>query len=620
MLKHIADDIGILMEHLPGHVYFYDCEGVIRACNLRQARALGYKSIEEAIGVCIYDIRPESECKCLKENNARIIKTKKPHRFEELTPNEEGIVCLFSSEKVPVLQDDKVIGILGISNQIDKEELALRKKETMLQDVIDMLPAHIYWKNKDGVFLGCNLKQAQSAGFSSKDEFIGKNDSDMPWAADSDKLRDSDQRVMRTGKLYTVEEPSTLIDGQERIFLSKKLPTYNANGEIDGILGVSIDITAEKAAEKLRIEKEVTDREAAHLRMIQDIIDMLPMHIYWKDKKGHYLGVNLQQARSAGFADKKDMLGKSDNDKGMPWAEYYDEIRKNDQSVMLNKQLQTIEEIPTLADGKEHIFLSKKLPIYNAKGEVNGIAGVSVDITKEKETERRIKEDLQKQLHSANLLAASIAHELRTPLMTIGNCAMAIKLHLPVKDITILDKIEAIKNEINKANECINMLLLNVRDIHLKELKHCNMKNCVDAAILRYPYSNVADMRLITFADDAFEQDEFAFKGDETLMVHVLFNLFKNAIYFIHKADKGKIVISTDQDQKYNYLSVEDNACGIDAADLSKIFDRFFTTTDIGSGIGLSFCKLAIEHFGGGISCESVKGEYTKFIIRLPKI
>lgn len=618
MLIHNMEDLAILIEHLPGHVYFYDLEGAIRACNLRQAKALGFTKIEDAIGTSVYVGRLEAEAKAIQENNNRIIESKIPQRFDELGKNEAGEVHLFSSHKVPWIQNDKVIGILGISTQIEPYELELRKKDSMLQEIIDALPAHIYWKNKEGVYLGCNLKQAESVGFKDKKELIGRKDNDLVWLAESAKLRESDEFVMRTGKLYTVEEPATLSDGKLRIFLSKKLPTYNANGEIDGILGVSIDITSEKAAEKLRLEKEVAEREAAHLRMIQDIIDMLPAHIYWKDQDGKYLGSNLKQAQSAGYDDKNRLLGKTDND--MPWVNHAEKIRKNDLKVMETKQFHTIEEPSTLADGKEHIFLTKKLPTYNSKGEVDGIAGVSVDITHEKETERLIKEDLQKQLHSANLLAASIAHELRTPLMTIGNCAMAIKLHLPVKDGFILDKIEAVKNEINKANECINMLLLNVRDIQLKELKHCNMKNCVDAAILRYPYSNVEDMRLITFADDAFEQDEFAFKGDETLMVHVLFNLFKNAIYFIHKADKGKIVISTGQDQKYNYLWVEDNACGIDAAELTKIFDRFFTTTDIGSGIGLSFCKLAIEYFGGSISCESVKGEYTKFMIRLPKI
>jgi signal transduction histidine kinase len=48
---------------------------------------------------------------------------------------------------------------------------------------------------------------------------------------------------------------------------------------------------------------------------------------------------------------------------------------------------------------------------------------------------------------------------------------------------------------------------------------------------------------------------------------------------------------------------------------LKHIFDRFFTRTHHGSGIGLTFCKMAMEAFGGDITCESVEGDYTLFVL-----
>lgn len=731
-------ELTALIDYLPGHVYFYDLDCIIRACNLLQARALGFKTVNDAIGVSIAELRPSTEIDLIIKNNNIIIKTKKPHRFEEYVPDENGELKLFYSDKVPILKDDSVIGILGISTKVDPNEIELRKKDIIFQKVIDLIPAHIFWKDKSGAYQGCNFSQAIDAGFS-KEEIIGKNDLELSWYPEAVDLMKNDKHVMSTGNMLSVEEFSTISSGQKRLYLSKKIPMYDDKGEIDGIIGVGIDITQEKEAEKLRIE--AAEREAQHLREFQDlidllpahiywkdknglflrvnlqqaqslgfnckedvvgkgdkdvyplatdierivandqyvmstkqlytieesgimpdgqervflskkiptydkngevdgifgisiditgekelqkkervfqeIIDMLPTHIYWKDKEGRYLGCNLKQAQSAGFTSSKELIGKTDSDPSVPWHSYHPTIQANDRQAMENKQLLTIEELATMNDGQERIFLSKKLPTYDVLNEVNGIVGVSVDITAEKEAERLIQESLHKQLHSANLISASIAHELRTPLMTINNNITALKINLPASNQFVLDKVQAVKKEINKANECINMLLMNIREIHLDKLEACSIQSCISEAIERFPYSNSQDIQLIVFNQD--EQD-FSFMGDRTLMVHVLFNLIKNAVYFIHRAEKGKIYISTAHDQHYNYLYFEDTACGIREANLNKIFERFYTTTDVGSGVGLSFCKLAIEKFGGSIDCSSVEGEFTKFTIRLPKL
>ena len=48
---------------------------------------------------------------------------------------------------------------------------------------------------------------------------------------------------------------------------------------------------------------------------------------------------------------------------------------------------------------------------------------------------------------------------------------------------------------------------------------------------------------------------------------------------------------------------------------LSRLFEHFYTTTFMGTGIGLSFCKLVMNRFGGDIRCEAQEGVYTKFIL-----
>jgi signal transduction histidine kinase len=100
----------------------------------------------------------------------------------------------------------------------------------------------------------------------------------------------------------------------------------------------------------------------------------------------------------------------------------------------------------------------------------------------------------------------------------------------------------------------------------------------------------------------------------------------KNAIYFVRKANKGEIFIeaiagkSTDQNPNpMNYLYFKDTGPGIPEENLQHLFKAFFSRSQNGTGVGLSLCKSIMNEFGGNISCESVEGEFTKFVMEFPK-
>ena len=126
-----------------------------------------------------------------------------------------------------------------------------------LENIIALMPGHVYWKDKNGVLLGCNDLQAIDAGLLSRHEIIGKTDYDMPWKEQADILRKIDREVINTGVPKIIEEPSTLADGSETIFLSHKVPLYY-KGQIIGILGISFDITMRHEAEEARERRALT--------------------------------------------------------------------------------------------------------------------------------------------------------------------------------------------------------------------------------------------------------------------------------------------------------------------------------------------------------------------------
>lgn len=233
--------------------------------------------------------------------------------------------------------------------------------------------------------------------------------------------------------------------------------------------------------------------------------------------------------------------------------------------------------------------------------------------------------------------AASMAHEMRTPLLTIRMQAGAIARFWPaiyegyqlavqhglckpaVRPQTLerLSNIaDAITHEVDRSNTVINMMLASATMEHIDSstFTHHSIKSCVSEALGRYPFGQREREQVVSDA-----VNDFQFYGSDTLLVYVLFNLLKNALYALKAASKGNITISTARYSSYNALSFTDTGIGVARHVLPHIFDAFFTTKGgSGAGIGLAFCHRVMTSFGGGIRCDSVVGEYTTFILEFP--
>ena len=263
------------------------------------------------------------------------------------------------------------------------------------------------------------------------------------------------------------------------------------------------------------------------------------------------------------------------------------------------------------------------------------VMGIMVNYTAEKmRAERR-----QAMLATAGM----VAHELRTPLLSVKSGAAGLRHYLPVlldayrlavdgKLLTasirgthldsmagVLDRIET---EADRSNTVIDMLLYTVRGMGVegRELVPCLMSNCVDIALRRYPFASEKERALVQCDVKA----DFSFVGSELLMVHVIFNLLKNALRHIAIAGKGTISISLETGVQENRLVFADTGTGIPDEVLPHIFTRYYAWPKHGrgvvetTGIGLSFCREVVHAFGGRIECRSRVNEYTRFSIMFP--
>lgn len=133
--------------------------------------------------------------------------------------------------------------ISSLKERIKFLEINQDRTKGYLENIINTLPANIYWKDSNCVILGGNLSHAQQAGFSHPKDVIGKTDYDFVWKDAAKQLIENDMKIMRSGVGGQFEETGTLADGSTHVFLTNKIPMRDKDNNVIGIIGVSTDIT-----------------------------------------------------------------------------------------------------------------------------------------------------------------------------------------------------------------------------------------------------------------------------------------------------------------------------------------------------------------------------------------
>ncbi|MBZ2188949.1 hybrid sensor histidine kinase/response regulator [Alcanivorax sp. JB21] len=234
-------------------------------------------------------------------------------------------------------------------------------------------------------------------------------------------------------------------------------------------------------------------------------------------------------------------------------------------------------------------------------------------------------------------LASSIAHEMRTPLASIRMRAEAIAEHWPTlmglyQDAlrsghlsgplprarrldALRSSLDVIQQEVDHSNLVIDMLLAsaNAEKFDTATFAIHSARECVDEALAHFPFPLGLAER-VTFC----RHGDARFYGSDVLLTFVLYNLIKNACQAIQAAGKGRIHIHILQTRTGAALTISDSGSGIALETLPRIFDDFFTTRAVGTGVGLVFCRRAMLAMGGEIRCRSRHGHYTAFRLRWP--
>jgi two-component system sensor histidine kinase HydH len=229
--------------------------------------------------------------------------------------------------------------------------------------------------------------------------------------------------------------------------------------------------------------------------------------------------------------------------------------------------------------------------------------------------QKRLEEQLQQseKLASIGQMVATIAHEIRNPLGIVRSSAevLARKTNPDPSKIQKLSRI--IVEEATRLSSILTDFLdfarpkspnfnpLDVRDVIAR------VKNNLDEEI---------EERRIQWQDQSLNGLHPIIVGDADLLYQAFLNVAMNA--FEAMKDGGTLKISVSKEAAKVRIDIADDGHGIREDDLPKIFTPFFTTHEMGTGLGLSVVHNIIAAHGGEVSVRSREGQGAEFIISLP--
>ena len=288
-------------------------------------------------------------------------------------------------------------------------------------------------------------------------------------------------------------------------------------------------------------------------------------------------------------------------------------LKNNEIAALIEMTLQSGEkqegEVSLYAPSSA-TFAAQAAPIINSLGQKQGAVCVLYDITKIRQLENYRSE-----------FVANVSHELKTPLTAIRSYVETLEggaLEDPAHNREFL-------GIINKHSANLSTLIDDILEIsRLESKKELGPMLPIDLSMVAHHAQEAiapkAKQKGVLLETEIAEG--LMAKGIEDHLFRALLNLLDNAVKYTDSGKKITLSVARDADQVV--IKVADEGLGIPADKLPRIFERFYRVDPArsrelgGTGLGLAIVKHVVEVHGGKVEVESVEGQGSTFIIRLP--
>lgn len=311
------------------------------------------------------------------------------------------------------------------NSRVDQEEFDTLNLHflTFLENTTDFL----YFKDAESRFIFCSQTLAKITHHKHWRDMIGKHDFDVFPPDTAQIYYEEELPVFSQGiPLIDKTDPYYDAEGNRRWVNTNKWPIFDSSGEkVIGIFGISRDITERIVAENAL--------EAANKRLIA-LIEALPDAIFFKDGDGRWQITN-HSAKELFNLDEIDWQGKTERELAELRPEYqaaYDRCHSDDELAWQQGKLSFFEEQIVDADGNQHIYDVRKIPLFGPEKEREGLVAIGRDITEFRQAIARLE------------LAANVFTHAREGIIITQANGLIVEVNDAFLDITGYSRAEVI--------------------------------------------------------------------------------------------------------------------------------------------------------------------------------
>jgi len=349
--------------------------------------------------------------------------------------------------------------------------------------------------------------------------------------------------------------------------------------------------------ERKRIETELQDSEERW----RSLVELAPDGIMTVDLKGFITMINDAFVKLTGFS-REEIVGKHFTRLGTLRARDIPIYVKLFASLVKGDIPPSYEFIFRRKDGSER-WAEAQFRLIETAEKKRELLAIVRDVSERKRMEEELIE--AERMSAIGRVSAMVGHDLRGPLQTIKN-ALYLMERTPEKAGELRG---TIGDSVDYAARILDDLRYSTRDVpvHLQE-------SSVGAILQKTVASSSVPDRIEVDLDVGEGLESV--RLDPLMMQRVLDNLVRNSVEAM--ADGGVLSLTAFKEPDWVIIKVSDTGIGIPEEDLTHIFTLFFTSKPGGMGLGLAYCKRAVEAHGGTIKVESEVDRGTTFTVRIP--